>query len=327
MRRQHRAARIAALALVGALLSACGLSSGSAVPLDVGPGSITPVDGLRGLRLTVGSKDFTENIVLGYIAELALEAAGAEVKDLTNIQGSNSARQALKAGQIDLYWEYTGTAWISYQGNNNPIPDGQKQFDAVRDADAAAGISWLDLSPLNNTYAFALSKANADRLGVHTLSEMADLVRRDPSAGTYCLETEFASRNDGFPGMQKAYGFTVPSDQVKILGTGAVYQATSDGHACNFGEVFTTDGRILALNLQLLKDDRKFFPQYNAALTVRKELADRYPQLGRLFEPIAKKLSNDVMLHLNAKVDVDGMDPADVARDWLVAEGFVTKPS
>ncbi|MCP2169050.1 glycine betaine ABC transporter substrate-binding protein [Goodfellowiella coeruleoviolacea] len=329
MRRRRRLLRASALLLVAAasaVLAGCGLSSGAAVPLRVGPGSITPVRELDGVELTVGSKDFTENIVLGYIAELALEAAGADVQDLTNIQGSNSGRNALLGGQMDLYWEYTGTAWISYMGHTNPIPDPQQQFDAVAKADEANGIVWTALSPLNNTYAFAVNQDAAARYGLNSLSDMVRVVHEDPSAATFCLETEFANRNDGFPGMQQAYGFSVPPEAVKILGTGAVYPATVEGRTCTFGEVFTTDGRILALNLKVLDDDKKFFPQYNAAVVVRKQVLDRYPQISQVLDPIARRLNNDVMLRLNAEVDVNGRDPADVARDWLVQEGFVSMP-
>ena len=309
--------KLVALALVGTLLTGCGLSSGSTVPVSVGPGSIKPV--LSGVHLAVGSKDFTENIVLGYIAELALSAAGADVSDLTNIQGSNSARNALLAGQIDMTWEYTGTAWISYLGHNDVIVDPQQQFDKVRDEDKANGVSWVDLSPVNDKYAIAANADVAKKFGVHTLSQLAKV---DPSAVTFCLETEFASRNDGFPGMVKKYG--IPSQNVKILGTGAVYQATKDAKACNWGEVFTTDARILSLNLTVLDDDQHFFPQYNAALTVRSSVLAEHPQIEQVLKPISEQLDNKTMQELNAQVDVQGKDPADVARDWLVKQGFVT---
>ncbi|WP_199440642.1 glycine betaine ABC transporter substrate-binding protein [Umezawaea beigongshangensis] len=322
MRRPVATRLAGALAVVG-LLSGCGLSPGSAVPLDVGPGSITPV--LDGVEVTVGSKDFTENIVLGYVAEFALQAAGAEVSDLTNIQGSQSARQALLTGQVDLYWDYTGTAWITYLGNTDPIPDGREQFEAVRAADVGNGVAWQNYTALNNTYSFGVDKEVAARLGVTTISDLARLARERPEEATFCLETEFASRNDGMPGLQRAYEFTVPQDNVRILGTGPIYQAAADADVCNFGEIFTTDGRILALDLQVLVDDRKFFPQYNAALAVRRAKLDEDPRIAEVLAPVAAKLDNDVMLRLNARVDVDGEDPADVARDWLVAEGFVTK--
>ncbi|AHH93427.1 glycine betaine ABC transporter substrate-binding protein [Kutzneria viridogrisea] len=324
----HRAVvrRVVGLLLVGVLLGGCGLSSGSAVPVRVGPGSIKEVPELRGVELAVGSKDFTENIVLGYLAELALSAAGAEVRDLTNIQGSTSARNALKAGQIDLTWEYTGTAWISYLGHNDVITDPQEQFTKVRAEDKAHGIDWIAMSPVNDRYAIAMTKQVQDKYGVHTLSDLAALARRDPSAATFCLETEFASRNDGFPGMTKHYGIDVPPGNVKILGTGAVYQATKDASACNFGEVFTTDARILSLDLGVLADDRHFFPQYNAAVNVSSKVLAEHPQIEQVLRPVAERLDNDTMLKLNAQVDVQGKDPADVARDWLVEQGFVTMP-
>ena len=129
---------VLALALSGVILAGCGLESGGAVPLEVGPGSIQPVPELENVKMTVGSKDFSEQIILGYIIEFAMVAAGADVRDLTNIQGSNSTRDAQLDGQIDLTYEYTGTGWINYLGNEIPLPDSQQQYEAVRDADLAA---------------------------------------------------------------------------------------------------------------------------------------------------------------------------------------------
>lgn len=319
--------RLAALALVVTVsLTSCGLESGGSVPLDVGPGSITPVPGLEGVALTVGSKDFTENIILGYIAELALQAAGADVRDLTNIQGSTSSRLALTTGQIDLYWEYTGTAWINYQGNTSPVPGMQAQYDAVRAADVANGIDWTALSALDNTYALAVNKENAAALGVKTVSDYARLVQSDPGKAATCLETEFASRPDGFPGLGEAYGFDAAKAPSQVLATGAIYQATADAAPCVFGEVFTTDGRVLGLDLQLLTDDRTFFPSYNAAVNVRSSVLDAHPEISDVLTPIAAELDTDTITRLNAEADVDGREQADVARDWLVSEGFVTNP-
>ena len=324
-RLRRTAALLCAAVAASTALSGCGLSTGFALPLDVLPGSIPAVPELKGVSITVGSKDFTEQIILGHIAEFALAAAGANINDLTNIQGSNSARQALINGDVDVQWEYTGTAWVSYQGNTDPIADEQKQYEAVRDADTKNGLAWLDYSPLNNTYAFAMNEKVAKELNITTMSQMAEVIKKDPGKGIFCLETEFVSRTDGFPGVKKAYGFDVPPGNVKNFGTGAVYQATGTG-SCNFGEVFTTDGRILALNLTVLEDDKKFFPQYNVAPVVRQEFLDAHPQIRQVLEPIAKKLDNKSMQELGAKVDVDGSDPVLVARDWLVKEGFIKLP-
>ncbi|MEO6880989.1 MAG: glycine betaine ABC transporter substrate-binding protein [Mycobacteriaceae bacterium] len=316
---------MAAVAAVS--LSACGLQSGGAVPLSVGPAAIQPVPSLKGVSLTVGSKDFTESITLGYIAELALSAAGANIRDLTNIQGSNSARVALTSGQIDMYFDYTGTGWINYLGHTKPIPTQQGQYEAVKKEDLKKNsIVWTDLTTVNNTYALALNKKNAAKLGVNTLSDYAALVQKNPAAAKTCVETEFASRPDGFPGMAKAYGFSSTQAQTQILATGAIYQSTANG-SCTFGEVFTTDGRVKGLDLSVLKDDTSFFPIYDAALNIRESVATKYPAIATVLEPIVKKLTTETMTQLNAEVDVDGHEQADVARDWLVEEGFVTNPN
>ncbi|HEX3792125.1 MAG TPA: glycine betaine ABC transporter substrate-binding protein [Pseudonocardiaceae bacterium] len=315
---------LSAVSLLSGVVAGCGLESGGAVPFQVGPGSIQPVAALRGVPITVGSKDFTENILLGYIAEYALQAAGMNVRDLTDIEGSNSARLALQQGQIDMMWDYTGTAWISYQGNTDPIADPRAMFNAVRASDLKLGINWIALAPFNDTYALAESQQVAQRYGVHTLSQLAQLAKKDPSAATFCLESEFASRNDGFPGLVKKYGMTVPQSRIQILDTGAVYAATADAKACNFGEIFATDARTQSLNLTVLSDDQKFFPSYAGAVTIRKELTDRYPQIAQVLQPISDRLTNKQIIAMSYQVDVLGRDWADVAKDWMIQQGFVT---
>lgn len=316
---------ILAVAASGLLVAGCGLESGGAVPLPVGSGSIEPIPELDGVKITVGSKDFTEQITLGYIIEFALTAAGADVRDLTNIQGSNSTRDAQLDGQIDLTYEYTGTGWINYLGNETPLPDSQQQYEATRDADLAANdMVWADPAPMNNTYAIAMNRQTAEQTGVRTLSDYARLVSTDPAAATTCVETEFNVRQDGYPGMAAKYEFNPDAAPRQILQTGIIYQATADGNQCKFGEVFTTDGRIIALDLVLLEDDRSFFPKYNPSLVMKKSFADAYPEVLDVMAPISEKLTDQVMTELNRQVDVEGLEPADVARDWLVSEGFVT---
>jgi osmoprotectant transport system substrate-binding protein len=314
---------LATAGALGATVAGCGLESGGAVPYAVAPGSIQPVAALRGVPITVGSKDFTENILMGYIAEYALEAAGMNVSDLTDIEGSNSGRLALQTGQIDLYWEYTGTAWISYQGNTEPIADPTKMFQAVAAADAKQNISWIDLAPMNDTYALAESQAVKDRYHVTNTSQLAALIKKDPGAGTFCLESEFASRNDGFPGLVKKYGMTVPSSQIQILDTGAVYAATAAHKACNFGEIFSTDARTISLKLTVLADDKGFFPSYNGAVTIRSDFLKQHPQIQQVLAPVAAKLTNQQIINMSYQVDVLGKDWADVAKAWMIQEGFV----
>jgi len=311
---------ILAVASVG--VSGCTVSKASGGE-GVKSGSIQKIDALAGAKLKVGSKDFDEQLLLGQIAMVALEAAGATPVDKTNIQGTNNTRLALTGGAVDLYWEYTGTAWISFLKNTKPIGDSQKQFDAVVKADAAKSVTWWDRAPANNTYALAQTQATLDKYGVKTLSDYAALVKKDPAAASMCLESEFQSRDDGFPGVEKTYGFNLPSKSEHLLDTAVVYTELAKGGACNFGEVFTTDGRVASLKLNVVQDDKAFFPIYNPALSVRADVAKKYPGLEALFKPIADKLTTDTLLALNKEVSVDGMKPRTVAEKWMKSEGFI----
>ena len=307
-----------------ATTAACGLGTAAGyTPSGELAGPVKDVD-LEGASLSVGSKNFTEQLILGKIAVILMKSAGADVTDLTNIPGSASARYAQVDGQVDMEWEYTGTAWISYLGHTKPIPEEQKQYEAVRDEDLKEnGLVWLKPAPMNNTYGFATPTETLKKLGISKLSEIADL---PPDQRTFCVESEFKNRNDGFEPMLKKYGLQlgkdVPQGNVKTLATGAIYAATDKGE-CNFGEIFTTDGRIKALDLTVLEDDRAFFPKYNVATVFRKEVLDEHPELNDLFAPVSAKLDDKTLIELNAQVDVDGRDPVDVAHDWLQKEGFL----
>jgi osmoprotectant transport system substrate-binding protein len=312
--------------LVGlALTASCGLgTAGGFVPTGELAGPLADVESMEGAQISVGSKNFTEQILLGKMAVILLGSAGADVTDLTNIPGSASARAAMEEGQVDVQWEYTGTAWISYLGHAKGIPGEQKQYQAVRKEDLKKnGLVWLPPAPMNNTYGFAATAKTAERLGVEKLSDLKDIPKEER---TFCVESEFANRNDGLEPMLKTYGVplgsAVPRDNIKIMDTGAIYAATAKG-TCNFGEVFTTDGRIKALDLKVLEDDKNFFPAYNVALVVREEVMDEWPQIRELFGPVTDKLTDSTLIELNAQIDVEGREPADVAFEWLKSEGFV----
>jgi osmoprotectant transport system substrate-binding protein len=131
---------------------------------------------LSGASLTVGSKEFTEQLILGNITKLALEDAGAEVDDQIGLVGSTAVRDAIVAGDVDLYWEYLGTGWVTYLENEQGIPDPQEQFEAVREADAANGITWLEPAPFNNTYAIATTNETAEEQGITSISDIRELI-------------------------------------------------------------------------------------------------------------------------------------------------------
>ena len=318
-----------AAAALATVLSGCSIGLGTAggyTPSGVLDGPLAEVDRLTGATISVGSKNFTEQIILGKMSVILLKSAGAEVKDLTNIPGSSAARQAQLAGQVQAQWEYTGTAWLTYLGETKPIPDAHKQYIATRDADLKRNqLVWLPPSPMNDTYTMAVNAASAKQYGITKLSQMSEV---PPDKRTYCVEAEFTNRPDGLKGMLETYGLPlgaakgVPRDNLRTLQTGAIYDAIAKG-TCTFGEVFTTDGRIDALHLTPLEDDKSFFPKYNASFVVRQEVLEEHPQIADLFAPVAKVLTNDVISALNREVDVDGREPADVAHDWLVKEGFL----
>lgn len=310
----------AALALV---MAGCGLKSGSPMVDDVVPGSVGQGQPLDGASLTVTSKNFSENIILGQMIGLIFKAAGAEVLDRTNLPGSISAREAIAQGDADAMYEYTGTGWITYLGHAKPITDPLKQWEAVRAEDRKNGVTWLPQSTLNNTYALAISKKNNAKYHLKTLSDVAALAKRNPSAVTICVENEFASRNDGLPGMEKAYGMSIPAANIKKMDAGIVYTQVSKSDSCLLGEVFTTDGRIKAMNLDVLEDNKHFFPNYNAAPVVHTATYLKYPVIAALLDPLSARLTTEVAQVLNAKVDVEGEDPHEVAKDWLIQEGFI----
>lgn len=310
----------AALALV---MAGCGLKSGSPMVDDVVPGSVGQGQPLDGASLTVTSKNFSENIILGQMIGLIFKAAGAEVLDRTNLPGSISAREAIAQGDADAMYEYTGTGWITYLGHAKPITDPLKQWEAVRAEDRKNGVTWLPQSTLNNTYALAISKKNNAKYHLKTLSDVAALSKKNPSAVTVCVENEFASRNDGLPGMEKAYGMSVPAANIKKMDAGIVYTQVSKSDSCLLGEVFTTDGRIKAMNLDVLEDNKHFFPNYNAAPVVHTATYLKYPVIAALLDPLSARLTTEVAQVLNAKVDVEGEDPHEVAKDWLIQEGFI----
>ena len=328
-RRRPAGAAATAAAAVVLLLSGCGLQPADSYVPDADPGLIQPIEGLpENAPLTVTGKNFTEQLILGKISVLATKAAGFDVTDLTNIPGSQPARELMTSGQADVTWEYTGTGWIAYLGKSEGIPDKEEQWQAVHDADLANGITWGEPAPLNNTYAFAIRSEAAEELGVTRISDIANLPVEER---TFCLEAEFNSRPDGMNPMLEKYDLPrgsadgVPDSNIGIYDTGAVYSATDAGE-CNFGEVFATDGRIDSLGLTVLEDDRNYFPAYNGAPVFNTKALEEYPQLPEVFALITPLLTDEELRKMNLEVDVNGQEPADVAYEWMVSKGLLTAP-
>lgn len=318
-------AALAAGLVVVVAVAGCGLVSSSGTFRSAAlPDGEQP---LAGANITVTSKAFTEQVILGKIAATYLAAAGASVTDMTGAPGAASSRQAQLNGETDLQWEYTGTGWVIYHEEAEQVTDPAELWQRVHDVELAENqLVWLPPSQINNTYAFAASQATKDRLGVSTLSEVAALPVADR---TFCVDDEFFSRSDGFLPMLEAYGIPfntpggVPQGNVTRMDSGVIYTSTAGGSPCNFGMVFSTDGRIPNLNLQILTDDRVFFLPYSGSVVVREEVLEAYPEIRSLMADVSAKLNDDVVRELNRRVDIDGEEPADVAYDWLLSVGLI----
>jgi len=289
-------------------LGACGSSSGG----DGGEGPLADAD------LTVGSKEFTESHVLAHIAMAALEDAGANISDQTGISGSATVREALETEEIDLYWDYTGTGWVNILGNTTEnVPD--DLYAAVAEADAENGIAWLEPANFENTYRLATSAGFADEHGLVTTSDAAEFMSENPGESSICAAAEFINRDDGLPGVEEAYGMEF--SEIVELDLNLIY--TQVGESCEFGEVFSTDARIVSNDLLVLEDDKDFFVEYAGVLTLRQETLDEFPEIEEIFDPISQALTNEVMTDLNGQVDNDGIDPSKVAEEWLTDNGFI----
>ncbi len=329
--RSNRAGRrplsaVLILAVSVLVIAGCGLvSSSGTFHKSALPDGKTP---LAGAEITVTSKNFTESILLGKIAATYLAAAGADVTDLTNAPGSASSRQAMLNGAADLAWEYTGTAWVTYLHETKVIPDPQQLWQQVHDVELAQNhLVWLPPANFNDTYAFAVSSSTAKRLNVTTMS---DIARLPVDQRTFCVNDEFFSRPDGFLPMLKTYDMPynapngVPSGNVTQMDSGVVYTSTAKSSPCNFGMVYTTDGRIKNLDLKVLVDDKKYFLPYSGTVVVRESVLKAHPEIAPLMATILERLTDELMQELNGRVDIDGQDPSDVAYDWLKSEKLIT---
>jgi osmoprotectant transport system substrate-binding protein len=316
---------LATLALTGLLaVAACGggggTGGGTTAPTGEagGGGSVTQANNLAGTDITVGSKEFTEQLILGQIAVQALKAAGANVEDRTNLVGTPVVRGALQSGEIDMYWEYTGTAWLGPLGNTDPVAGEQAQFDAVKKADEANGITWFAMAGANNAYAIAANPDAAQEFGVSTISDWARLAQENPKAATLCTAAEFPTRNDGLPAVEKTYGFDLPDADVAVLDFGLVYTSVAARNPCNFAVVFGTDAQVLANKLVVLQDDKQALATYNVAVSMRTETYQAHAAAYEaIFGAIAKELTTQRATELNSKVDIDGETPEEVATEFL----------
>lgn len=316
-----RSSRKFSLLAMGAI-SALALSGCAAETEGASGGTLSEFD-LSGITISVGSKDFDEQLVLGEMMVAAFEAAGATVDNKVNLGGTNVARAALESGDIDVYMEYNGTGWTVHLGQEDPSFDAEVLTTGVAERDLAEnGIVWVGRSPFNNTYGFVSSpELTESNGGGFTLTSMMEYVQANPDT-IVCMESEFPSRPDGLILTEVHTGIDLPDNQQRILDTGIIYTETAANN-CDFGEVFTTDGRIPALSLTLVEDPGVNI-LYNVSGTMREDMYSQAPEaFDGIIEALLAPLDNIKMAELNGLVSAEGQDPAEVARNYLVAEGLI----
>jgi len=280
--------------------------------------------------VAVGSKQFTEQLILGEMLALLLEDAGYPVERQLGLAGTDVVHQALVNSEVDTYVEYTGTGLLAIL--NMSLPTGTPSAGAAATPMAGAdavydivkkeygeqlNVAWLDPLGFNNTYTLALTEERAAELGVKTISDLIAVSGDLTFGGTQ----EFLTRPDGLPGLMETYQGLKFAD-AQGFDPGLVYQAVDSGNV-DVISAFATDGRIPALGLVTLEDDLGFFPPYYAAPVVRQELLDEDPAVGEVLNSMAGLLDDETMAGLNAQVDVDGKEPEDVARTFLEEQGLI----
>lgn len=269
--------------------------------------------------IVVGGKNFTEQQLISEMTAQLLKAKGFQVDKRAGM-GSAPLRQAQEAGQIDVYWEYTGTSLITYNKVDEKL-DAAATYKKVKELDAAKGLVWLNPSKANNTYALAMRKDDAAAKGIKSLSDLAGKVKGGQALKFAC-NAEFYARPDGLGPMQKAYGFEFTRDNVVRMDTGLVYQALKDKQV-DVGLVFATDGRIPAFDFVVLADDKGFFPSYALTPVIRKAALDKNPKLAELLNELSGKLDDQTMARLNARVDVEKKTIEEVATGYLKEQKLI----
>lgn len=269
-------------------------------------------------KIVIGSKNFTEQVILGELLSILLEKkTDLNVERKLNLGGTFICFKALKQGEMDLYVEYTGTALTAIL-NMDVIRDPQKVYNIVKqEFKKRFNLVWLEPFGFNNTYTLTMRAKQAKEFNIKTISDIRKWKDRLVAGFTH----EFIERPDGYPGLIKHYGFEF-SQKPKEMDPGLMYIAIANGEVdiiCGFA----TDGRIPAFDLITLEDDKNFFPPYYAAPVVREQSLAKYPEIARVLSQLSGKIDDNTMMKMNYEVDVKGRDPKKVAKEFLHRIGLL----
>jgi len=268
-------------------------------------------------QIIIGGKNFTEQDVLVYMMQYVIEDhTTLKVKTKPFMGGTSVLSQALDRGDIDIYPEYTGTALINIL-QEPAIIDPQTAYDKVKKIyKDKKNIIWLDPFGFDNAYVLTMRTDEANRLGIKTISDLAS----QGSSLTLGAGHEFLERADGKKGLEEKYGFKFAA--ANGMDTGLTYAAVNNNEV-DVIDGSSTDGRIAAFNLQIIEDDKKFFPPYYATPIIRADVLERHPEIADALKLLAGKIDDKEMAMLNGKVDLEKQDAKTVAKEWLQSKGLI----
>ncbi|MDQ5810871.1 MAG: glycine/betaine ABC transporter substrate-binding protein [Actinomycetota bacterium] len=302
-------ALLAALALIA--LAACG---------NVGEGGGSEGGG-GGSKITVGSKNFTEQYILGELYAQALAANGFNVEKKLDLGSAAIADKALQNGQIDLYPEYTGTSLVEIfkQEEQPDTPEATYQRAKELYADRDPADTMLTPAQFNNTYGIFVRKEVAEESNLQTLADLAEV---SPEL-TFVSFSEFQNRSDGYPNMQKNYP-GLDFGEVKIVNSigGPIYEGVLQGEG-DVGVGFTTDGQLASEELAVMEDPKSIWPIYYPAPVVRSDVLEKNPKVRGVLNEVSASLDAETMRKLNAQVDIEREEPEDVAKEYLEDKGLI----
>lgn len=315
---------LASLAMLA--LAACGnvgSSGGGGPEADEGGGNGGGEGG--GATISIGSKNFTEQYILGNMYAEALENAGFNVERNLNLGSEQIADRALQNGEIDMYPEYTGTALVAIHdyGEENLAElegDAQATYEAAAElyTERDPANTMLEPASFNNNYGIFVRSEVAEEQGLETLEDLA-AISQDLTFVSY---SEFQNRSDGYPNMQENYPEFDFQDITIANQLGLRYQGIQQGDG-DVGVGFLTDGQLTSDELTVMEDEMNIWPVYNPAPVVRADTLEENPEMEEILNEVTASLDVDIMRELNGMVDLEQEDPEDVAREYLEEEGLI----
>jgi osmoprotectant transport system substrate-binding protein len=258
---------------------------------------------------------------------ILLDDRGYEV-ELTTGMSSTVLREAMENGDIDLCMDYTGTQWLSYTGHEFQGETPEEMFQKTQTSDSENGLIWMNPIWCNNTYAIAVTKEFSEQNNIVTLSDFAEYVNSKEGEVEFASDFEFYSRPDGILGLQIHYGFAFKPDYITTVLPGLTFEYLVQGRSVA-AMVFGTDPAVVKFNWVVLQDDKNFWPPYDLAPYTRQEVLDANPGLADVLNELVEAFPQDPaqaraeMTALNAKVDIDLMEPEDAASEWLKQKNLI----